>query len=63
MITDAAAQNSDNLNWPPSVSVVVPTYNSASTLGDCLESIKNQDYRGEVEIIIADGGQPTARLR
>jgi len=45
-----AAQSADILS--PSVSVVVLMYNSASTLGDCLESIKNQDYRGEVEIIL-----------
>jgi len=62
MVIDAAAQSADNLNWTPSVSVVVPTYNSAKTLGDCLESIKNQDYQGEVEIIIADGGSTDSTL-
>jgi len=55
-----AAQSADNP--VPSVSVVVPTYNSASTLGGCLESIKNQDYQGEVEIIIADGGSTDSTL-
>ena len=41
---------------PPSLSIVIPTLNSESTLGECLESIREQDYPGEVEIIIADGG-------
>jgi len=59
---EIAAQSLDNLNWPPSISVVVPTYNSARTLGGCLESIKNQDYRGEIKIIIADGGSTDSTL-
>jgi nucleoside-diphosphate-sugar epimerase len=37
-------------------SIVIPTYNSAKTLRICLESIKNQEYSGNMEIIIADGG-------
>lgn len=40
-----------------SVSVIVPTSNSARVLERCLESIARQDYPGElVEIIIADNG-------
>jgi glycosyltransferase involved in cell wall biosynthesis len=40
-----------------SISVVIPTYNSAKTLEACLESIRQQDYpKDKVEIIIADGG-------
>lgn len=38
----------------PIVSVIIPTYNSARTLEDCLESIRNQDYKGDIEIIIVD---------
>jgi len=59
-IVKIAAQSADI--WSPYVSVVVPMYNSASILGDCPESIKNQDYRGEVEIIIADGGSTDSTL-
>lgn len=41
----------------PSISVIIPTLNSARTLGDCLDSILMQDYpRDKIEIIIADGG-------
>ncbi len=40
-----------------SISIVVPTYNSAKTLPACLESIREQDYPvDKVEIIIADAG-------
>ena len=37
----------------PLVSVIIPTYNSASTLGVCLISLKNQTYKN-IEIIIVD---------
>lgn len=41
----------------PSISVVIPTYNSERTLTECLENILQQDYpRAKIEIIIADGG-------
>ncbi len=49
-------------NRTPSVSIITPTYNSAKTLAACLESIKDQDYRGEIEIIIADGGSTDSTL-
>ena len=39
-----------------SVSIVVPTLNSGKTLGQCLYSIHQQEYDGEIEIIVADGG-------
>ena len=37
------------------VSVSIPTYNSATTLGLCLESVKLQTYK-QIEINIVDGG-------
>lgn len=40
----------------PKVSIVTPTLNSGRTIEEYLESIKNQRYSGEVELIVADGG-------
>jgi glycosyltransferase involved in cell wall biosynthesis len=37
----------------PRVSIIVPTYNSSSTIRDCLDSIKKQTY-DNVELIIVD---------
>src|SRR3989338_2059407 len=41
--------------WP-SVSVAIATRNSQRTLAFCLNSIKNQNYPANIEIVIADGG-------
>ncbi|AZI23392.1 glycosyltransferase family 2 protein [Chryseobacterium taklimakanense] len=38
------------------ISVVIPMYNSAGSIVRALDSIKNQDYRGEVEIIVVNDG-------
>ena len=46
----------DGLSATPSVSVVVPTLNSAKHLTECLASLRAQDYAGEVEILVVDGG-------
>jgi len=47
----------------PSISVVIPTFNSERTLAQCLESIVGQDYpREKIEIIIADGGSKDKTL-
>ena len=41
----------------PSISIVIPTLNSAQTLGLCLQSIFEQDYPSDkIEVIVADGG-------
>ena len=41
----------------PSISIVIPTYNSEKFLPLCLQSINNQDYpKDKLEIIIIDGG-------
>jgi peptidoglycan/xylan/chitin deacetylase (PgdA/CDA1 family)/GT2 family glycosyltransferase len=38
----------------PFVSVVIPAYNEENYLLSCLESIKNQDYAAEYEVIVVD---------
>lgn len=41
----------------PSISVVIPTYNSIRTIRKCLKSILKQDYpKSYIEIIVVDGG-------
>jgi len=46
-----------------SVSIVIPTYNSEKVLGQCLESIRQQEFPKEkVEVIIADGGSSDRTL-
>ena len=40
----------------PAISVVVPTYNRADTLRQCLESLVGQDYAGPTEIVVVDDG-------
>jgi glycosyltransferase involved in cell wall biosynthesis len=44
-------------NHLPSISIVVPTYNSSRLLYYCLESIRKQNYpASKIEILIGDGG-------
>lgn len=47
----------------PSISVIIPTYNSENVLKDCLRSIRRQDYPSDkLEIIIIDAGSMDATL-
>jgi glycosyltransferase involved in cell wall biosynthesis len=40
----------------PSISIIIPTYNSERTLIQCLESIAKQNYpREKIEVIVVDG--------
>jgi succinoglycan biosynthesis protein ExoA len=40
-----------------SVSIIIPTFNEASNIGQCLEAIQKSDYPlSDIEIIIIDGG-------
>ena len=38
----------------PFISVVIPAYNESTMLPLCLESVINQDYKGEFEVIVVD---------
>lgn len=46
----------------PSISVVVPTLNAERFLEQCLAAVRNQDYAGEVEIVVADAGSTDRTL-
>lgn len=45
------------------ISVVIPAYNEEKLLPQCLESLKNQDCRGDYEIIVADNGSADGTAR
>ena len=55
--------NKDPLS-PPPVSVVIPARNDDLSLPKALEAVLNQDYEGEIEVLVADGsdGSSTERL-
>jgi glycosyltransferase involved in cell wall biosynthesis len=42
------------------VSVIVPTYNSQATIKSCLDSLSNQKFEGEYEIIVVDDASTDA---
>lgn len=44
----------------PAISVVVPTYNRAPVLQQCLDSLAAQDYAGRWQVIVVDDGSTDA---
>lgn len=44
----------------PTLSVVIPAFNAAGTLGEQLEALARQTYRGRWEAIVADNGSSDA---
>lgn len=51
-----------NKNKWPKVSVITPTLNAERALDLCFSSIKDQDYKGIIEIVVADGGSTDKTL-
>jgi len=48
----------------PTISCIIPTYNSAKTIALCLQSIRQQNYpQDKIEIILADGSSNDDTLR
>ena len=39
---------------PKKVSIVIPAYNEAAHIVECLQSLKNQTYKGATEILVVD---------
>jgi peptidoglycan/xylan/chitin deacetylase (PgdA/CDA1 family) len=50
------------LKYMAMISVVIPALNEEKFIGKCLESLKNQDYTGAYEIIVADNGSTDATV-
>jgi len=51
------------VNELPSISIVIPVYNSEKVLRGCLQSVREQDYpKDKMEIIIADAGSTDKTL-
>jgi GT2 family glycosyltransferase len=51
------------MGTPRDVSVIVASYNSGSTIASCLESLLDQRFAGEYEIVVADSSEDdTAEL-
>lgn len=46
----------------PLVSIVIPSYNAEKTIGQCLESIKNQSYPN-LEVIVVDDGSKDETIK
>mgnify|MGYP001562747464 CR=1 FL=1 len=46
----------------PFVTIILPTYNSQSTLNECLKGLCNQEYRN-YEILLIDGGSTDKTLK
>jgi glycosyltransferase involved in cell wall biosynthesis len=54
---------STSSNWLLTISIIIPTLNSAKTLKNCLESIAIQEYpEDKAEIIVADAGSKDGTL-
>ena len=45
-------------DWRPSVSVIVPAYNEAKVIAKTIASLLEQDYQGDLEVIVVDDGSP-----
>jgi len=44
----------------PRFSIVIPAYNEAAYLGACLESLRQQDFGGDYEIVVVDNNSTDA---
>ena len=40
----------------PSVSVIIPAYNAAPTIGKALRALRAQSYAGRLEVVVVDDG-------
>ena len=55
-VLQVARMGSVNENASPSVAILLPVLNEGESIDACLQSLSEQDYRGSIEILVADGG-------
>ncbi|MBN1602066.1 MAG: glycosyltransferase [Chitinispirillaceae bacterium] len=48
------------MTYKPTVTVIIPAYNEELSIRACLESLNNQDYRGNFEIVVIDNASSDA---
>ena len=53
----SGAAGGSRINNPKMISVIIPSYNSEKTISNCLDSLKNQSFPGEFEIIVVDSSR------
>ena len=45
------------------ISIVIPAFNEAKVINECLESLQKQDFTGDFEIILVDNGSTDKKER
>ena len=58
--TPVLIPQSTNATPLPPVSVLIPVRNAEATIGTAIDSVLSQDYKGSVEVIVADGSDTPA---
>ena len=59
-VGDGPGTAETNPDGQPPVSVIIPTRDAEATLAAAVESVLAQDYRGALEVIVADGSRTSA---
>jgi len=58
----AATDMNKHNNHPPKISVIIPAYNTAALIADCLRSVLAQTYTDFETIVVNDGSPDTPEL-
>src|SRR3982751_5296129 len=57
-----SSRNPQHMREPPALSVIIPAYNTASYIGEALESVFAQDFTDYETIVVNDGSPDTLEL-
>jgi glycosyltransferase involved in cell wall biosynthesis len=61
-VPDGEKRLETNIGKTPKVSIVIPSYNTASLIANCLDSVFSQTFRDYEAIIVNDGSPDTPQL-